>query len=138
MIYGKDTFRVRAAVRAIREELAKADALLDTNTTTLDGAAVTPGELLAHVSAVPFLGSARLVIVEGLLRHLGETRRGRVRKKAAADHPLEGWSEFAQQLGQPGALPPTTTLVFVEGDLALGRNGEPSSPAFALFAPLAR
>ncbi len=137
IIYGHDSFRFRAALRAIRDALASSDDMLDTNTTVLDGSTVTASELLSHVSAVPFLGGARLVVVEGLLKRLGEQRRGRRTKKASPDDPLEEWRRLAEQLAAD-FLPATTTLVFVEGDLPLARDNTPSSPVFGLFAPLAR
>ena len=76
LIYGKDTFRGRRAVAAIRDELRRADDMLDTNTTLLEGSQISVPELLSHCATVPFLGGARLVIVEGLFKHLGEQRRG--------------------------------------------------------------
>src|SRR5439155_16659351 len=51
------------------------DGMLGTNTTTLAGRALTPGELLQHLATLPFLAAARLVIVEGLIAAAG-SRRG--------------------------------------------------------------
>ena len=132
LIHGKDRYLARQALREIRDQLGDDD-MLETNTAVLDGSAVTPGELLANAQAVPFLAPARLVIVEGLLAHIGGGRRGRrtAKKKADADDPLAPWEALATQLKNPSTLPETTTLVFFEGELAK------TNPAFTLFAPVA-
>ena len=132
LIHGKDRYLVRRALHDLRDELARGDDMLDTNTTVLDGATLTPGELLAHAQAVPFLAQSRLVIVEGLLAQVGGGRRGRRSKKLADDDPLAPWAAAAAQLADPAQMPPTTTLVFVEGEL--GR----SNAAFSIFAPISR
>ena len=133
LIHGKDRYLARRALREIRDQLGD-DEMLETNMAVLDGSTVTPGELLANAQAVPFLAPARLVIVEGLLQHIGGGRRGRrsAKKKADADDPLAPWEDLAAQLNDPSTLPPTTTLVFLEGELAK------TNPAFTLFAPIAR
>lgn len=132
LIYGKDRYLVRRALHDLRDELARNDDMLDTNTSVLDGASLTPGELLANAQAVPFLAQSRLVIVEGLLGQIGGGRRARKAKKYADDDPLAPWAAAAAQLGDPAQMPATTTLVFVEGELAK------SNAAFAMFAPISR
>ncbi len=132
LIHGADDYRVRKTLGEIRARLAESDDMLDANTTVLDGHGLTPAELLAHATAVPFLSNSRLVIVEDLLAALGEVKRGRPRKKADADDPLEPWRKAAAQLGDPASMPPTTTLVLVEGELSK------SNPAFPIFAGVAR
>ncbi|HXK33165.1 MAG TPA: DNA polymerase III subunit delta [Dehalococcoidia bacterium] len=130
ILHGTDSYQVRHALREIRDALAARDDMLASNTTVLDGRALTPQELLAHATALPFLASNRLVIVEGLLGALGAQAKGRGRKKAHkddADDPLAAWRAAVEQLADRAAVPPTTTLVFVEG--ALG-----NSSALALFA----
>jgi DNA polymerase-3 subunit delta len=83
---------------------------------------------------VPFLASNRLVIVEGLLAALGSVKGGRRTKKKATsgDDPLEPWRAAAAQLADPATMPPTTTLVLVESDIAR------SNAAFTIFAPIAQ
>jgi DNA polymerase-3 subunit delta len=132
LLHGKDAVRVHAALDAIRASLPNDDKMLESNTTSLDGRELTPDELLAHATAVPFLSPSRLVIVRGLLRALGEVKRGRAKKKSAADDPLEPWWRAAAQLADPAAMPETTTLVFVEGELAK------NNAAFTIFAPIAQ
>jgi DNA polymerase-3 subunit delta len=131
LIYGKDRYLVLHALRDLRAKLAADDDMLETNSATLDGAAITPTELLAHAQAVPFLASTRLVIVEGLLAHIGGAKRGRRSKKPSPDDPLVPWQAVADELVDPSRMPDTTTLVFVEGALE-------SNAALAIFAPIAR
>ena len=129
LLYGQDSFQVHRALEAIRARLTTPDGMLASNTVTLDGAKLEPLELMQHATVVPFLAPARLVIVEGLLAAIGTGRSGRKKK---GEDPLDAWADLADQLGAPGALPETTTLVFVEGELAA------KNPAFTLFAPIAQ
>jgi DNA polymerase-3 subunit delta len=130
LIYGKDQYRVRKSLEATRERLAADDDMLGGNTTVLDGRGLTPQELMAHATAVPFLAASRLVVVEGLLASLGQIKRGRAKKNDPAD-PLEPWRQVAAALGDKQSLPETTTLVFVEGELAK------NNAAFTIFSPIA-
>ncbi|MEX2247477.1 MAG: DNA polymerase III subunit delta [Dehalococcoidia bacterium] len=115
ILYGRDNFQIREALTQIRDGLGEG---LESNTSVLDGSKLTPQEVLLHASAVPFLASARLVIVEGLLAHLGEGQRGRGRKKAGADDALQPWRDLAARLADPEQVPPTTVVVFVDGELS--------------------
>jgi len=132
LIHGKDDYQVRKALAALRAKLAEGDDMLEANTTVLDGHGLKPGELLAHATAAPFLANSRLVIVEDLLMALGEVKRGRSRKRGDDDDPLELWRKVAAQLADPASLPPTSTLVFVEGPT------DEKSTAFAMFSEIAR
>jgi DNA polymerase-3 subunit delta len=132
LFHGKDDYRARQAVRAIREQLRASDDMLESATAVLDGRELTPSELLANATAAPFLGSSRLVIVEGLLAAIGEARGGRRTKKGSAGDPLEPWRRAAATLADAATMPPTTTLVFVEGEL------KKTNAAFSIFAPIAR
>jgi DNA polymerase-3 subunit delta len=68
-----DDFRLREAYRALRVEL-DTDGMLELNTVNLAARGLTPQELISHVTTVPFLASARFVVVEGLLGVLGSRR----------------------------------------------------------------
>jgi DNA polymerase-3 subunit delta len=131
LFYGKDSYRVRGALSELREKLSAGDDMLESNTTVLDGRETTPQELLAHATAVPFLASNRLVIVEGLLKALGEMKGGR-RKKVKDDDPMAPWRDAITTLGDKAAVPETTTLVFVEGELTK------TNVAFSMIAPVAK
>jgi DNA polymerase III delta subunit len=131
IFHGKDDYQIRSALRALRDDLKRTDDMLDSNTTLLDGRTVTPLELMAHATAVPFLAANRLVIVEGLLGGLGGARGG-PRKKKGGDDTLDAWRGAAEQLADPKTTPETTTLALIEGDIAK------TNAAFAIFAPIAR
>ncbi len=132
LLYGKDDYQIRSALRALRDDLKLADDMLDSNTTVLDGRTITPLELLAHATSVPFLAANRLVVVEGLLGGLGGAKGVRRKKKGDGDDPLHAWRDAAAQLSDPKTMPSTTTLVLVEGDVAK------TNAAFTIFAPIAR
>lgn len=132
LLYGKDGYRVRDTLRDIRARLAASDEMCDGDSVTLDGRVLSAGELLAHATAMPFLSSSRLVVVEGLLAAIGEAKRGGGKRGKGADDPLEPWRRAAKTLADPATMPETTTLVFVDGELAK------SNPAFTMFAPIAR
>jgi DNA polymerase-3 subunit delta len=131
LLHGADTYRVRAALAAIRAPLETPDGMLESNTALLE-ATVTAQELLANATAVPFLAPARLVIVQGLIAGLAKDRGGRPRKSPGRDDVLEQWRSLCEQLADAATLPPTTTLVFVEGAVRT------DSAAFKLFAGVAQ
>ncbi|MBI2723898.1 MAG: DNA polymerase III subunit delta [Chloroflexi bacterium] len=133
LLFGKDDYQVRLAAQAVRTSLAEGDDMLASNTTVLDGRGLAPDELLAHATAAPFLSANRLVIVEGLLRALGEVRGGRRgKRKTPAEDPLEPWRQAAARLADPATMPPTTTVIFIEGELT------PKNPALPIFRPIAK
>jgi DNA polymerase-3 subunit delta len=94
-----DDFRLREAYRGLRASL-DTDGMLATNTTTLAARGLAPGELIQHLSTIPFLASARLVTVEGLLTSFG-SRRGVV----------EQWQALLDFLP---VMPDTNHLVLLE------------------------
>lgn len=94
-----DDFRLREAYQALRQSL-DSDGMLATNTTVLAARGLTPGELIQHLSTIPFLAPARLVTVEGLLTSLG-SRRGLV----------EQWQPLLDFLP---VMPETNHLVLLE------------------------
>ena len=132
LFYGKDDYQIRSALRALRDDLKQSDDMLDSNTTVLDGRTITPLEMLAHATSVPFLAPNKLVIVEGLLGSVGASKGGRRKKKGDGDDPLDPWRAAAGQLADKKTMPETTILVLVEGDVAK------TNAAFTIFAPIAR
>lgn len=111
VFYGKDEFRAREALDALRREL-DVDGTLADNTERIDGAGARPDELLARCQTLPFLASRRLIVVHGLLSRF-EPERGRRRR--AQEPPLGPWQGFVDGLA---ALPETTALVFLDGELS--------------------
>ena len=122
LFHGDDEFRVEEALRALRDGL-DGDGMLATNSTVLDGRRVTPTELLQHAAALPFLGAARLVLVDGLVTAAG---RGR----AAVDR----WRPLVEALP---TLPPSTTLVLREPPAAARRGRRESIASWPLVRELA-
>ncbi len=108
VLHGDDEFRVQEALDALRSEL-DADGMLATNSSVLDGRRLTPTELLQHASALPFLGAARLVLVDGLITAAG---RGRA--------AVERWQPLLDALPE---LPPSTTIVLREPPTRRGGGG---------------
>jgi DNA polymerase-3 subunit delta len=130
---GSDSFTLHEALAELKAEL-DGDGMLATNTATFEGNQVRPDELLAVCGTVPFMGAHRLVLVEGLLARF-ETPRGRRRAGAGpGGEPgrqvdLGAWRDLAAALE---GLPPSTTLVFVEGDVS------EKNVLLRLLAPLAQ
>lgn len=110
VLSGDDDFATEERLREIRESVGP-DEVRAPNTTTFDGDAASPNEVIGAASAVPFLAEQRLVIVKGLL---GSLESGSRRRRSS------DWSGLAEALK---ALPPTTELVFVEGPLKKGGLG---------------
>ena len=110
---GPDSFSRHEALSALRSRLDE-DGAISTNTTVIDGRQATPEEVMAACSTVPFLGSHRLVVVEGLLESMsGKGRRGR-KKATPSDDDLGRWQAL---VGSLPAMPPSTTLVILDGGL---------------------
>ena len=106
LLYGRDEFTIFEKVKKMRDEVTPYE-LRDINTTILNGFELSLGELISAAYTVPFMGDKRLVIVENLSARFesGFTE---------ADNRLGDWESIAVELD---AIPPTTSLVFREGDL---------------------
>jgi DNA polymerase-3 subunit delta len=129
VLYGKDDFSAHEALDSLRGEL-DTDGQLADNTVRIDSAAAKPEELLAICQTVPFLGAHRLVIVTGLLGRFEPApgARGR-RRRAQDDGGLGPWAAFVEALP---ALPETTALVFLDGEL------RPQNELLQALRPLAQ
>jgi DNA polymerase-3 subunit delta len=126
---GSDSFTLHEALAELKAEL-DGDGMLATNTAIFEGNQVRPDELLAVCGTVPFMGAHRLVLVEGLLARF-ETPRGRRRAGGEPGRQVDlgSWRDLAAALE---GLPPSTTLVFVEGDIS------EKNALLRLLAPLAQ
>ncbi len=98
VFYGADEFRMSEALAELRGRL-DVDGLLATNTTVLAARGLTPGLLLQHATTLPFLATARLVIVEGLLA------------AATGRDAMRTWTPLLEALP---TLPPTNHLVLLD------------------------
>ena len=99
ILFGANDFSLREELKKIRDGLGDGE-LLSSNTTVFDGHEVKLDQLMGACSALPFLGSHRLVIVEGLL--------DRVEKSAGAWLALK---DFV------GVMPGTTVLMLIDGQI---------------------
>ena len=112
LLHGQDAYSLRGFLDTLREAVGMLD-VRDANTTTLSAGEADPATLAAMCQAMPFLAERRLVIIEGLLASLaGEGRGGRGR--GGGQRAVE-WGERIATLRD--AMPPTTDLIFVEGQL---------------------
>jgi DNA polymerase-3 subunit delta len=124
LFHGENEFLIQEAVRRIAAGMGPAD-MVGLNTTQLEGARVSPGELLQACNTIPFLAEARLIVVEGLLKRVEQEAAARARGRAEQGNPGRGrsrprpagedeWAGFPEQVA---AMPPTNHLVLVEGRL---------------------
>ena len=119
ILYGADDFSLREALEEIKAGLADEDSL-ESNTTLFDGQRVGLNQLMDACMALPFLGSHRLVVVEGLLARFerrgkesadeGEGKENGAKESVA----LKEWSAATELVA---GLPPSTVLVLVDGKI---------------------
>lgn len=107
VFFGKDAFTLREKLAELRDSLDE-DGALATNTVQLDGRRTTLAEVTNACDTVPFLGSHRLVIVEGLLSRVAG------RKGGEASAELEAWLPLADYAER---MPPSSHLVLVDGEV---------------------
>lgn len=116
ILHGKDSYLLAVYLKSLKQSLGNDD-MLEMNTTLLDGKQLDERELIDTCSAVPFLSSHRLVIVEGLLgRFEDDPGSGRSRKKAQArdKKDVKQWQELANFIPM---MPETTVLILTDGKL---------------------
>ncbi|MCY3978507.1 MAG: DNA polymerase III subunit delta [Chloroflexi bacterium] len=108
ILHGDESISRDAALTKMRDSMGEDGGL---NRSEFDGTQTTAAEALAAVKSLPFLAEKRLVIVNGLIRHV--TRKGAGQAgKAAADRLIEEL---------PG-LPSFARLVLVENDMLSEKN----------------
>ena len=114
VLYGADDFSSRQALIEIKQGLGDAETLLH-NTTELEGARLSAGELRAAAEAFPFFGDRRLVIVRGLLARFDTSRKASPAKSArSAETKAELAGELAAIMNN---MPPSTVLVLLDAEL---------------------
>lgn len=113
VLHGEDEFTRAQTLASFKRRLGPPDTV-DLNTTVLDGAKVTLGELHHACDAIPFLADKRLVIVEGLLSRLTPPQGGRL-----SDAEQQFADELLEYLPR---LPSTTRLVLVEAPSLPGHH----------------
>jgi DNA polymerase III subunit delta len=126
LFHGDDEFSLQEELDALKAQL-DADGGLVGNTSVLDGRTLKPPELLTVSATVPFLGSHRLVVVEGLLGRF-ESQGGKRRENKGSRESVDPWKGIASALAE---MPESTVLVFVDGDVSA------SNPLLKVLAPVA-
>jgi DNA polymerase-3 subunit delta len=122
-MYGADDFSLREALAELKRGLGDGDALA-LNTVFFDGRHLTLAELLNACHTPPFLGTHRLVIVEGLL---GRFERKRGDAASDASDP-EQWRRLGESCR---GMPESTVLIFVDGQITRGNPLRKSLAAMA-------
>ena len=113
ILHGEDEFQRSEFLAKLKMELGD-PAMLELNTTVLDGRRVTLAQIAHAADSIPFLGNKRLVIVEGLLSRLAagkkqdKTESGKAEAHPAAQGLAQGLRDYVQR------APDSTLLVFVE------------------------
>ena len=112
--FGADAFSQREAYDQLRAD-HDGDGALAANTLVLDGPRTTPAEVAAAAMTAPFLADHRLVRVDGLCRPHDTARNapaGKRRRRGLGD-----WEGLTDRLQD---LPPSTLLVFLDGEIRAG------------------
>jgi DNA polymerase-3 subunit delta len=122
--YGEDAFSQGVALADLREKLGGVD-LGPGDDLLLDGAKLVFDELKLACQALPFLGSHRLVVVDGLLNRfeLEKRRRGRRKPKKLGE-----WEKLAAYIPE---MTSTTELILRDGGI------EKSNPLLRSLADVA-
>ena len=110
ILFGPDEFSLREELERIKDGLGDRESLAS-NTTTFEGKQVSLNQLMDACIALPFLGSHRLIIVEGLLARFDGDRLELKKGKGGE------WGEFEKQVG---GMPPSTVLILIDGQIKKG------------------
>jgi len=124
ILYGTNDFSLREEMERIKASLGDGESLTS-NTTLFDGQRLGLNQLLDACMALPFLGSHRLVVVEGLLARFERRERGTMGQGEASANATTSrgaaaakeWSALKERVAD---LPPTTVLVLVDGQIGKG------------------
>ena len=105
LLYGENEFTIAEKVIAMRDQIYPEE-MREFNIMRFEGAALTRPELLNAISVVPFMATARLVIVKDLLKKFD---------KVPGSDNLGDWDGIVDDLE---SISSTTQLLFVEQDLS--------------------
>ena len=105
LLYGENEFTIAEKVIAMRDQIYPEE-MREFNIMRFEGAALTRPELLNAISVVPFMATARLVIVKDLLKKFD---------KVSGSDNLGDWDGIVDDLE---SISSTTQLLFVEQDLS--------------------
>ena len=105
LLYGENEFTIAEKVIAMRDQIYPEE-MREFNIMRFEGASLTRPELLNAISVVPFMATARLVIVKDLLKKFD---------KVPGSDNLGDWDGIVDDLE---SISSTTQLLFVEQDLS--------------------
>ena len=111
VIYG-DSFLVAERLRRVKTEAGAAD-LMDSNRHAVSAGQARPDQVLAMCNSLPFLDTMRLVEIEGVLA----TQQGSARGRGSGRRSASASGAWTQLVDAVPALPETTLLIFVDGDV---------------------
>lgn len=107
VLFGADDFSLRGKLEDLKSGLGDEESLA-LNTTFFEAQQLTLSQLIGAIQAAPFLGSNRLVIVEGLLSRFEQ-------KEARRDPDFGEWQGLDDYASQ---MPSTTVLILIDGKIA--------------------
>jgi len=122
ILYGTDDFSLREEMERIKAGLGDGESLAS-NTTLFDGQRLGLNQLMDACMALPFLGSHRLVVVQGLLARFDRREKGSAEQgegNASASRGSAASKEWSALVERVAGLPPTTVLVLVDGQIGKG------------------
>jgi len=115
ILLGPDDFSLSQSLEEIKRGIGD-QALLATNTTTIDGQRMTLDQLRAVCETSPFLAERRLVIVKGLLERFEP--KGKPSRKKEITHVANQQDEYKSLGAYISQLPDSTTLVLIDSKVA--------------------
>ena len=128
ILYGSDDFSIHEALDDLKSYVGPVD-VLDANVTVSQASAISPGELMAMCSTVPFLAERRMIVVEALLAQFEGQRSPRRGRGRNAEADSSSWLSIVEHI--PG-MPPSSDLVLVDGS---HKKGQPTVDATCAPGP---
>ena len=96
VFYGRDNFSVQEKFHRLQES-SVADDVFETNITKFHVSSTSPNQIEEICNTIPFLGSKRLVVVEGLLS-IFERSNPRSSQGKNTEESLSGWITMIEYL----------------------------------------
>lgn len=129
IFHGEDEYSLEKAVLQLRSTLGPED-MASLNTTLIADADVTPMNIITACDTVPFMTSARLVIVTNVMGKV-QSPRGQRKQSPQKDTPsaADTWKPLIEYLPQ---MPESTELVLKESSVAK------NNPLFKALQPIAK
>ncbi len=112
ILLGQDDFSLRQSLEEIKRGMGD-QALLATNTITLDGQQLTLYQLRTVCETIPFLAERRLVIVNGLLERFEP--KSKTRRQGKTKHIVNQQNEYKSFGSYITQIPDSTTLALIDG-----------------------